>query len=288
MTGPEVLVSGGEGGREPRRLPLWLRRTTGTVVVLGLVVAGLVRLSADQQRQDRLERVADAVDVRSAVSADVGLGVGGTVVLGVQVTGTGARVRVGAPVLVPPYVAELSAVGAPLDVSAGRGSPIKLRLRPDCTKVLALPKVQLDLPMTPASGRLHVVRIAFARGPDMLRRACGYLPPDDALARALTDPRVDGERLLATLHLRNDGRRSMTVWGLRSPGLTVLARPDRVTVPAGAAVAVLVELRVAACDDAGPLHLLANQEADPGGELLLAFEGGPGAALGALRARQCR
>ena len=285
MTGPEVLISGGE--HELRRFPRWLRRAAASAVVVGVLVAGLVRLSNGQQRRERLERVADAVDVRTGVSG-VGLGVGGTVVLGVQVTGTGADVRVETPALVPAYVADLSAVGVPLEVGTGRGNLIRLRLRPDCAKVLTLPTVQFDLPMTPASGHLHVVRIAFDRGPDMLRRACGFLPPDEALARALTGSRIDGDRLLAALSLRNDGRHPMTVWNLQSRGLVVLARPELVTVPAGGSVTLPLQLRVADCDGTGPLLLLAIQEEDPAEQLRMAFEGDAATALDTLRARRCR
>jgi hypothetical protein len=256
------------------------------VVVLGLLVAGLARLSADERRRERLERIADAVDVRTGIPT-VGLGVDGSVVLGVQVTGKGADVSVGEPVLVPAHVAQLSAVGVPLEVGTGRGNVIRLRLRPDCPRVLNLSRVDLELPVTPASGRRHVLRIPFDRGAEMLRRACGYLPPEEALVTALAHPRVDGATMRLDVQLRNDARQAVTVSGVRSPGLEVRAPTAPLTLAEEGAATLPLELRVIECLVTGPLILVATTEGVASGEVSLSYDGAAGSALEALRARAC-
>ena len=247
MTRPDVLISGGAGEeRPPRQLPRWLRRAAAVVVVLGLLVVAGNRWADDRHRRAVALRAADQVEAALRIS-EVGLGVGATVVVGIQVSGRGREARVDVPVL-RPSVAEVDVVGAPLTVAADRGSQIRLRLHPDCGRAPDLTELAFDLPITPLSGRRHLVPLPFPEGPDLVRRACGYLPTGEALTTSTDGTRlVRGRQLQVAAAVRNDGRQRLTVTGLRSPGLAVDVQLPVQVLPGSPAAPILLVLRVTDC-----------------------------------------
>jgi hypothetical protein len=246
VTGPDVLISGGEEPDAPRRLPVWLRRGVPALVVASLLAALGVRLVHDQRRRDVTLEAANAVDAVVRIN-EAAVGAGGTVVLGIQVSGRGAQLRVDAPRVRPAGLARAQVIGAPTEVGADTGSQIRIHLQPDCGQAPTLVRVDVDVPITPESGKRHVVRLPFDEGPALVRRACGYLPVDEALTTTTYYPMVSADRLELHLGLRNDGREALTVTTLRAPGLSVAARLPVQLLPRGRSVDVPLVLRVTDC-----------------------------------------
>jgi hypothetical protein len=232
-----------------------------------LVVLG-IRIAADQARQDRLERAADRVDVQVSIG-ELGVGVDESVVLGITVLGTGAPVQVDRPGVRPAELATVMAIGAPRRVARDVGGQLRLRLHPDCTRVSAARRLDVEVPLTPASGRRHVLRVPVPDGPDMLRRACGYLSIDEALTNLTYAPVLHGAELQLRAGLRNDGRTPLSVTAVRAAGLSVAVAPPLPVAlpPRGATVELLLELRVTDCAavrtevPGGPLRVLVADAA---------------------------
>jgi hypothetical protein len=265
-------------------------------VALGAAVVALgVRVAADQSRQDRLERAADQVEVQMRIS-ELAVGVDESVVLGVTVIGAGAPVRVGPPEVVPAELATVTVTGAPRTVASDIGGQVRLRLHPDCTQVRTAHRLDVAVPMTPASGREHVIRLPVPDGPDMLRRACGYLSPEEALTRLTWDPVVRGDRLQLRAGLRNDGRAPLSLAGVQAAGLSVrtdLALPVPLP-PRGATVDLLLELRVTDCaavrteDPDGPLRAEVTDADDRAHQVVLPMSEPVAASYDGFVRQRCR
>jgi hypothetical protein len=169
------------------------------------------------------------------------------VVVGVQVVGRGGELRVDRP-HVHPGMLRVDVVGAPLTVAADRGNQVRLRLLPRCASALTLTRLEIDLPVTPASGRQHQLRVPFPDGPALVRRACGYLPVDEALTVTTSRAAVSGQRLQVSFLVRNDGREPLTVRAVQAPGLEVLEPGRPVPLPPGGrSVLLQVLLRATEC-----------------------------------------
>ena len=213
------------------------------LVVLTLLGARLVR---DERRHLAAVRAADAVAAVLTVN-DWGLGVGGTAVVSMHVSGRGAQVRVDAPLLRPDVATRTELVGAPLLVAADTGNQIRIRLQPDCSRVRALTRVDLDVPITPASGRRHLLRVPFPQGPVLFRRACGFLPVEEALTTTTYYPLWTGDRLQLHVGVRNDSREPLTLVSLGAPGLRVQTGLPVVVPPQGDTVDLPLVLQVVDC-----------------------------------------
>ena len=174
MTAPEILVSGPDSpaAGPPRRAPrlaLWL------VVAVAAAWVG-TQYAQDYRRHQAVELAADrvAVEIRVPHSA---LGYGPTVVVTVQVRGLGDPVRVDAPQPVPRDVGTSTVLGAPSTVGVDEGNMLLVRIRPDCARVAAVTAVAFEVPVTPASGRRHLLRAEAPGVVEVLRLACGLPLP---------------------------------------------------------------------------------------------------------------
>lgn len=274
---PDVLISGGDAA-QPRRLPTWLRRTTSAVLVLVALVALGLRLAADERRREVAVQAADQVDAVVRIS-ESGIGAGGTVVVGVQVLGQGRELRVGRP-RVRPGMLRVDVMGAPVTVGADRGNQVRLRLLPRCASAPGLTALDIEVPITPASGREHVRRIPFPNGPDLVRRACGYLPVAEALTVETVSAAVVGQHLRLSLLVRNDGRYLLTIREIGGIGMEAVAPRLPVTLLPGAPpVALPLVLRVTDCGDVPedaaahrPLILEVADEVDEPTQVLPSFD----------------
>ena len=169
MTQPEVLISGPEptGAASPSWLP---RLAAGVLVAAAAGWVGAQYLEDYRQRQ-AVEAAADrvAVEIRVPHSA---LGYRSTVVVTVQVRGLGDPVRVDAPRPVPSSIGTSTTVGAPARVGVDEGNMMLVRIRPDCRRVAATDRVAFDVPVTPASGKRHVLRADAPGVVEVLRLSC--------------------------------------------------------------------------------------------------------------------
>jgi hypothetical protein len=167
MTAPDVVSGGGD--RDPA--PAWVRHAVVAVVVVLLAAVGLSRWRDAQERRAARDRAADRVDLTIAVT-DVAFGFESTALVTVKVRGSGSRVRVDAPATLPREIATATWSGAPVSVGADEGNVIVLRLRPDCGRTRDVTSVALEVPVTPASGRRHLIRIAAPGLAEALHRVC--------------------------------------------------------------------------------------------------------------------
>jgi hypothetical protein len=223
---------------------------------------------------------ADQVDAVVRIS-ESSVGLGGTVVVGVQVLGRGRELRVDRP-RVRPDEFRVEVIGAPVTVAADQGNQVRMHLLPNCSTARALTRLDIEVPITPASGRRHVLAVPFPNGPDLVRRACGYLPPDEALVVDTTNVVVSGQELHVRLLLRNDGRELLTVENV--DGLGILAVEPVATglpvplLPRGPSVDLQLALRVEDCKQARqleldrPLVLNADSESGDSVQALPSFE----------------
>jgi hypothetical protein len=296
VTGPEVLISGGDhDGAAPPRLPTWLRRAIPVLVVaVGLSALG-VRLLHDQHRHTAAAQAADQVEAVVKID-DAGVGIGGSVLVGIQVSGRGAKLTVGRPRVRPASLMTSRITGVPFTVSAGEGNAISVRLQPDCDRVAELTTVAFEVPVAPKSGKQRLLRLPFPRGPDLLRRACGYLPVDEALTTSAHSAIVKGpgERLSVEVLLRNDGRDLLTVTGVSAAGLAVTAQLPVVVRPREPSVPLPLVLRVPDCGlaprDLQASNALRVQVADGEGrvsEVVLSIEERVTTAYRAYRQKRC-
>ena len=242
-----------------------MRRGFPSVVIVLLLALLGGRLAHDERRHQAVLRAADAVAVDLIVN-DWGTGVGGSAVVSVHVSGRGDEVRVDAPLLRPDVAARIEIVGAPLVVAADTGNQIRVRLQPDCRRVLGVDQLHLEVPVTPSSGRRHVLRVAFPQGPVLLRRACGFLPVEEALTTTTYYPLWSGERLQLHVGVRNDGRQPLQLVGLNAVGMRLQIRLP-VDLPArGATEDLPLVLQVLDCAAAGQVDALTAQLVDTAGK----------------------
>jgi hypothetical protein len=296
VTRPDVLISGGDDDAgEPRQLPVWLRRGVPAGVVLVLLVVLGVRLVNDQRSHQVALEAADAVEVALRLN-ETGVGVGASVLVGIQVSGRGGELRVDAPQVRSADVVEVSVTGAPTVVDAGTGQQIRLRLQPDCGRKPSEAALEVDVPVTPESGKRRVLHVPFPEGPDLLRRACGFLSADEALTTSAHFAIVEGpgERLVVQVLLRNDGRERLTVTGVAADGLDVTAELPVVVPPREKSVPWSLVLRLPDCGvaphDLQATEPLRLQVADAQGrltEVVLTIEDRVGTAYHAYRLKRC-
>jgi hypothetical protein len=246
VTRPDVIISGGDDLRPPRTLPRWLLRGAATVLVLGALVSLGLRVASDERRRHVALQAADEVDAVVRIS-EAAIGAGGTVVVGVQVLGQGRELRVDRP-RVRPAPQRLDVVGAPITIAADRGNQIRLRLLPRCASALTLARLDIELPITPASGRQHRLRVPFPNGPALVRRACGYLPVDEAVTLTTSWAAVTGRLLHVSFALRNDGREPLVVSAVQGTGIEAVGpRLPLPLPPGGPPVELPLVLRVTDC-----------------------------------------
>lgn len=278
MTRPDVIVSGGGDSRPSRGLPRWLRRGAASVLVVGALVALGLRVAADEHRRQVALQAADRVDAVARIS-EAAIGAGGTVIVGVQVLGQGRDLRVDRP-RVRADLLRIDVVGAPVTIGADQGNQIRLRLLPRCDPAPSVQRLDIELPITPASGHRRIKRVPFPTGPDLLRRACGYLPVEEAVTAETSRASVSGALLRVSFVLRNDGREPLWVRDVQAPGFGVVVPGLPLPVPPGGpAVVVRVDLRAVDCTDvpADPveerkLSLLVGGRSGEPVELLPSFE----------------
>jgi hypothetical protein len=231
----------------PSTVPTWVK-VVAVVVVLALVA---VANSAAKRRQQRAERLA-ADRVEASMVAAGGDAGDRTFTLDLLVVNRGKdaiTVKAGRRVVPPSYDA------LPFEdrvVAAGATEQVDVPFRARCPVTAPLPtgRVQLVVPMAPASGRVRDVSTDLdeQRLWDLQRQACGYLPLQDSLALSVRGVSSTHYDVLFTLNVHNRSARRVVLVDVTSPGLAVAVRGGvPVLVNAGATVPLAMSAALPAC-----------------------------------------
>jgi hypothetical protein len=232
----------------PRRsVPMWVK-AAAVVVVVALIAVANSTAKRGQQRAERL--AADRVEATMlAAGGDAG---DRTFTLDLLVVNRGKDpilVKAGRRVVPPSYDALAFEDRV---VAAGATEQVDMPFRARCPVRSPLPtgRVQLVVPMAPASGRVRDVStdIEEQRLWDLQRQACGYLPLQDSLALSVRGVSATRYSVLFTLDVHNVSARRVVLVDVTSPGLAVAVRGGvPVLVNAGTTAPLAMSAALPAC-----------------------------------------